>query len=223
MTTHSQEKLEVEKQKLEGDIHVLKEKIITLESKAKEENEHMFTVTTQWKKALKNAIDNSGEMLTFSSKELGISFQYPAAIGKIVFEEKNGETGKEFWGNALTSGKMLTGLYFGGSSKDFSVGRDGIYFSGNAEEVAKDKEAFGRTVKFIKKIPIQGGTAYILKGISDDGGPGTWLRKDNYGALINLKGKIYQGIQFGYGDDNGPLSVDAFENIIKSIVITNPS
>lgn len=166
------------------------------------------------------------ELLTFKNDELGFSFFYPAWFGEVSLDIRNGETGKLFYGSFEN-----VSLEFGGTTKDFSEGREGWPTDYNGEAIEKmtfyddaGLKEFPMKEKQIKTLSVQGGEAIILRG-KGDAVPGNWFFEGTFGALIRLNNKQFQGLAFHSGEtnyhqnDENDLSIDEFESVLKTLVI----
>jgi hypothetical protein len=162
--------------------------------------------------------------ITFADARLGLSFQYPAALGEVTVAIGAGDTGQAFGGRF----SQCPIVYFAGISPDFSAGRGGMlsdtqgyYYDANT----------GRYFKKFVNTKLQGITPAGLLTVGDNvivlldqnsmEEYQQRLGPDQFAALINLKGATFPGMVF-MNYDVHRVPVDTFVAILRTFVITEP-
>ncbi len=169
-------------------------------------------------------VDQLGEnaLLNFFNPELGLSFKYPIKSGKIDFQIRGGETGKEFWGSVSDRIFSFSGLTF-----DYTASRGGGFHDtqGYYESKGKYYFKFVGTEKFLieplKIIYAKSGDKILI--VDDNSfvdfrntdGPSLSPGKNSLGALINLKNKEFSGVAF-----YAKMPLKDFEEILKTVEIS---
>jgi len=162
-----------------------------------------------------NLLKSTSKMLKFDNDELGFSFLYPSWFGKLNFSIHDGEAGKKFEGNFEN-----VALSFGGTTKNFEQGREGMPTDYKGNDIF-DKKYFGNMSEQIAKtISVSGGEVTLLKGSGEEG-PGNWFPEGTFGALVKLSGPKFYGLSFVLyqQNDQKKMTVDEFESMLKTIVI----
>ncbi|MFH1823025.1 MAG: hypothetical protein ABH830_04990 [Patescibacteria group bacterium] len=185
------------------------------------------------------AKESVSQTTTFSDEQLGLSFNYPLKFGAVITsiagpgKRPGGETGEKI---ALTFSEFSS-LEIGGVTDDYTAGRELMITDtrGFLEENGKyyfklfsGKGEKGYEIQPLKIIKKDFGEILILDDKSfaaeRDGleGPVFGVGAGRLAGLVNLKSIKFPGLVF-YNWDTAKLSLEDFEVILNSSIVSKPS
>ncbi|MBU1202761.1 hypothetical protein KKH39_01830 [Patescibacteria group bacterium] len=166
------------------------------------------------------------EWLTYTSEELGFSFDYPSKLGVFnlnIYKDLELNEGSGATGSSFIAFDENKNIYFGGASDNFSAGR-GASLLDSRGYILKDDNYFLKlytldrdpiSIEPVKIINTNDGTEILLLKKDSFDSPQLLIDDNEVVAVINLNNNTFKGIIFR-DSDWGLFSQEEFEEMLIS-------